>query len=88
MRQTFWVNGGDHGSFVLFLEIVVAVGEVDRRVHCVHVAEEVGELGLITCIGAGITIRPDPLQRADALGLFRQLLAMNVEDAQVWMVER
>ena len=40
--KPFWFIGGDHGSVVLLLEIVVAVGEVDRRVHCVHVAEEVG----------------------------------------------
>ena len=32
-------------------------------------------------VGAGSAIRPDPVQRADALGLFRQLLAMDVEDA-------
>ena len=32
--------------------------------------------------GAGLAMRPDPLQRADALGLFRQLLAMDVEDAE------
>ena len=32
--------------------------------------------------GAGLAIRPDPLQRADALGLLRQPLAMDVEEAE------
>ena len=32
--------------------------------------------------GAALAVRPDPLQRADALGLFWQLLAMDVEDAE------
>ena len=50
MRQTFWICGGDHGSVVLALEIVVAVKDVDRGVLRIHVAEEVGELGLITCV--------------------------------------
>ena len=31
---------------------------------------------------AGLAIRPDPLQRSYALGLFRQLLAVVVEDAE------
>ena len=35
-----------------------------------------------TVFGAGLAIRPDPLQRPNALGLFRQLLAMDVEDAE------
>ena len=34
----------------------------------------------LSLFGAGLAIRP--LQRADALGLFRQLLAMDVEDAE------
>ena len=50
VRQTFWICGGDHGNVVLALEIVVAVGEMDRCVPCVHVAEEVGGVGLITCV--------------------------------------
>ena len=33
MRQTFWISGGDHGSVVLALETVVAVGEMDQRVE-------------------------------------------------------
>ena len=55
MRQTFWIFcGGDHGSVILALKIVVAIGEVDRRVLCVHVAEEVGGVGLITvCLELG-----------------------------------
>ena len=40
----------NHCSVVLALEIVVAVGEVDRRVLSVHVAEEVGGVVLITCV--------------------------------------
>ena len=60
----------------------MAVGEMYRRVRCVHVAEEVGELGSQLVFGAGLAIRPDPPQRADSLGLFRQLLAMDVEDAE------
>ena len=32
--------------------------------------------------GAGSAIRPGPLQRADALGLMRQLLSMDDEDAE------
>ena len=55
MRQTFWICGGDHGSVVLALEIVVAVGEVDRRVFSVHVAEEVGGVGLITCVWSWVS---------------------------------
>ena len=31
-------------------EIVVAVRDIDRRVLPIHVAEEVGELGPITCV--------------------------------------
>ena len=60
--QTFWVNGGDHGSVVLALEIVVAVWEMDRRVHCVQIAEEVGGVGLITCVWswASHSARPTP----------------------------
>ena len=51
MRQTFWIFcGRHHGGVVLAREMVVAVREVDRRVLRVHVAEEVGEVGLITCV--------------------------------------
>ena len=55
-------HGGDHGRVVLALEIVVAVWEMDRRVHFVHVVEEVGELGLITCVWGwvGHSARPTP----------------------------
>ena len=62
MRQTFWICGGDHGGVVLALEIVVTVGEVDRRVLCVHVAEEVGGVGLITCVWSWVSqsARPTP----------------------------
>ena len=36
-------------------EIVVAVREVDRRVLRVHVAEEVGEVGLKTCVWSWVS---------------------------------
>ena len=29
---------------------MVAVGDIDRRLLWIHVAEEVGELGLVTCV--------------------------------------
>ena len=37
------------------LEVVVAVGEVDRRVLCVHEAEEAGEVGVITCVWSWVS---------------------------------
>ena len=42
-----WWN---HGGIVWTRAIVVSVQEIDQRVRCVHVAEEVGELGLVTCV--------------------------------------
>ena len=71
MRQTFWVCGGDHGRVVLALEIVVAVGEVDRRVLCVHVGEEVGGVGLMTCVWGwvGQSAR-DPTRASGLRGVF------------------
>ena len=48
MWQTFWICGGDRGSVLLALEIVVAVGDVDRRVLSVHADEEVGGVWLMT----------------------------------------
>ena len=41
MRKTFWICGGDYSGVVTALETSETVGEMDRRVHCVHVAEEV-----------------------------------------------
>ena len=72
----------NHCGVVWALEIVVAVGENHRRVLRIHVAEDVGKLGLITCVWAESAIWPGSLQRADALVLFRQLLAMDVVDAE------
>ena len=57
--RTFWVNGVDHGSVVLVLEIVVAFRVMDRRVRCYHVAAEVGELGLITCVWGWVSHSAD-----------------------------
>ena len=37
---------------------------------------------LVSVFGTGSAIRPDPLQRADEIGLFLQLLAMDDEDAE------
>ena len=76
MRQTFWFNGGDHGGVVLVLEIVVSVGEMNRRVQCVYVAEEVGGLGLITCVWA----LGQPFGQTHLPWTLRTL--------KVWMVER
>ena len=49
IRQTFWI-GESHGGVVWAQEIGVAVGDSDRRVFRIHVGEEVGEFGLITCV--------------------------------------
>ena len=49
------------------LEIAVAVGEVDRRVLCVNVAEEVGGVGLITCVWSWVSHsarHPTPVSEA------------------------
>ena len=40
----------NHGGDAWAQEIVVAVRDIDRPVLQVHVAEEVGELGLTTCV--------------------------------------
>ena len=39
-----------HGGVVWAQEIVVAARDLDRGVLQIHVAEEFGELGLITCV--------------------------------------
>ena len=54
--------------------------DIDRRVLQVNVAEEVGELGLTTCVGAESPIRPDSLQRAAAFGLLGVVDAEGLED--------
>ena len=43
-------TGGNQGGVVW--AILVAVRDVDRRVLRIHVAEEVGKLGLATCVWA------------------------------------
>ena len=62
---------------------MVAVRDVDRRVLRIYVAEEVGELGLITC-GLGLS-RPfgqtHSSERA-RFGSCADLLAMDVVDAE------
>ena len=64
MRQTFWIFcGGDHGSVVLAREIVVAVREVDRRMLRVHVAVEVGEVGLTVKTFSVLNVNGKKLQR-------------------------
>ena len=47
--KTFW-TGGDHGDLVRAQEILVAVGDVDRRVLRIRVVGEVSKLGLFTCV--------------------------------------
>ena len=56
MRQTFWISGGDHGSVVLGTGNRGACrGIMVRRVHCVHTPEEVGGVGLTTCVSSWVS---------------------------------
>ena len=75
MRQTFWVNGGDHGSVVLALEIVVAVWEMDRR-------EEVGGVGLTTCVWSWASHSARPTPASGCTWAVSATLAMDDEDAE------
>ena len=82
MRHTFRVSGGDHGGVVPALEIVVAVGEMDRRVRCVHVAEEVGGVGLITCAWSQPFGQISHSSERARRGFSLKLLPMDVVDAE------
>ena len=75
----------EYGGVVWAQEIVVAVRDINRRALRIHVAAEVGELGLETCVWSESAIRPDSLLRAGALGLLRQLLAMDLVDVLMTM---
>ena len=71
----------NHGGVAWAQEIVMAVRDIDRRVLQVHVAEEVGELGLTQPVfGAESPTRPDSLKRAGAFGLLGVVDAEGLDD--------
>ena len=59
----------------------MAVGEVDRRVLCVH--EEVGGVGLMTCVWSWVSHSArHPTPASGLAGFSLKLLPMDVADAE------
>ena len=66
MQQTFWVNGGDH----------------HRRVRCVHVAEEGGRVGLLSCVWSWVSHSARPTPASGCAWAVSATLAMDDEEAE------
>ena len=53
MRESFWIFGGR--VVVVAREIPVTVRKMSRRVLLISVVQDIGEVGLITCVWSGDT---------------------------------